>query len=82
MGLTIGLLPIRAAMHCELCGGVTIGNVPNLMTSGTQDGRIVLRVDVLSTRRCDCCGRRSAFTILREYDDDGNEIVGDTGEPE
>lgn len=76
MGLNVGQLPIRAAMHCVSCGGVTIGNVPNIMTSGTQEGRIVLRVDVLSTRRCDCCGRRSEFTILQEYDDDGDEALG------
>lgn len=76
MGLTLGQLPIRAAMHCASCGGVTIANVPNLLTSGTQDGRIVLRVDVLSRRRCECCGALSPFTILQEYDDDRDEALG------
>jgi hypothetical protein len=80
MSLNIGQLPIRAAMLCEHCAGVTIGNVPNIMTTGTQDGRIVLRVDVLSSRLCECCGTRSTFTVIQEYDDEGNEIVGDTGE--
>lgn len=80
MGLNIGQLPILAAMYCETCGSVNIANVPNVMTSGTQDGRIVLRVDVLSTRRCECCGQRSAYTILQEYDDDGSEDNGHQAE--
>ena len=80
MGLNIGQLPILAAMYCETCGGVNVANVPNVMTSGTQDGRIVLRVDVLSRRLCECCGQRSTFTILQEYDDDGSENIGHQGE--
>lgn len=73
MGLNIGRLPIRAAMLCDTCGGIAIADVPNVLTTGTQEGRIILRVDVLSRRLCECCGQHSPFTVLQEYDDDRDE---------
>jgi len=57
------------------------GGAIYLCDKGETSNRIVLRVDVLSTRRCECCGQRSAYTILQEYDDDGNENLGHQAEP-